>query len=115
MEVKRGSHFPGVSTMKIEDLDAELADALDQVDAAQTDVDTKREELATARQTLYSQRARVTEIQGEIRSRVRKGQSTRPMFEGIGMVEAKATFNDPDTPATKKRPRKAAEVAGATP
>jgi hypothetical protein len=105
MEVKLGSHFPGVSTMKIEDLDAELADALDQVDA----------ELATARQTLYSQRARVTEIQGEIRSRVRKGQSTRPMFEGIGMVEAKATFNDPDTPATKKRPRKAAEVAGATP
>lgn len=96
--------------MAYDDLLDEITAALDQVDLAEDEVGKKRGELAEARAVLLAARAKVTEIEGEIRSRVKTGQSTRPLLDAIRSAEeAKATFTGP-SPAKKRVPRRMAEV-----
>lgn len=97
--------FRGVCDMGHEDLDTELAEALDLVDEAQKQVDIRRNELWAARETLSQEKARVREINGEIRARVRTGKSTRPLFD------AKATFEEGAAePTTPKKSRKREQI-----
>lgn len=95
------------------DLDAELADAIDARDEAQQIVDAKRIELSEAREALTRRRSTVTEITAEIHARVRGGQSTRPMLDGIGMQETSAAFAAATGPAPERtgKAQKPREVA----
>ncbi len=99
------------------DLDTELTDALDQVDAAEAEVSRRREYLSEARAKLSTERARVGEIQEEIRSKVKTGQSTRPLFDAPSAAEAKATFAEPlsNEPQATKRTRKSPRIGAIAP
>ena len=89
--------------MGLKDLDAELADAIDSVEAAQRAVDEKRTELETARESLGKEKKKVREIQGEIYALVRGAASTRPIFDEANRKAANATFTDPSPATTRGR------------